>query len=115
MARRRPWATLQRMSKISLIAKLTAAEGKADELSSALQNMITAADSEPGLEVYSVHADANEAGVFYFFELYADQAALDVHGKGDEMKSAMGALGGLLGGRPEVTMLTPVAAKGLDV
>ncbi|MEL7208486.1 MAG: putative quinol monooxygenase [Actinomycetota bacterium] len=103
------------MSKISLIAKLTAAEGKTDELSAALQNMITAAVEEPGLEVYSVHADANAEGVFYFFELYADQAALDVHGKGDQMKEAMGALGGLLGGRPEITMLSPVAAKGLDL
>ena len=101
------------MSKISLIAKLTAADGKADELRAALGNMIAAADEEAGLEVYSVHADSGDPNVFYFFELYADQAALDVHGKGDGMKAAMGALGGLLGGRPEVTMLTPVAAKGL--
>ena len=38
------------MSKISLIAKLTAAEGKADELRAALGAMITAADSESGLD-----------------------------------------------------------------
>ncbi len=103
------------MSKISLIAKLTAADGKADELKNALSAMIAAADEEPGLEVYSVHADTSDPSVFYFFELYADQGALDVHGKGDGMKAAMGALGGLLGGRPEITMLAPVAAKGLDV
>jgi quinol monooxygenase YgiN len=103
------------MSKISLIAKLTAAEGKADELKAALANLIAAADEEPGLEIYSVHADASDANVFYFFELYTDQAALDVHGKGDQMKAAMGAMGGLLAGRPEVSMLTPVVAKGMDV
>ena len=101
------------MSKISLIAKLTAAEGKADELQAALSAMIAAADEEPGLEIYSVHADTADANVFYFFELYADQGALDVHGKGDGMKTTMGALKGLLGGRPEVTMLSPVAAKGM--
>ena len=49
------------------------------------------------------------------FELYADQGALDVHGKAEPMLGAMKALGGLLGGRPEVTMMTPVAAKGLDL
>lgn len=104
------------MSKISLIAKLTAADGKADELKAALENMIAAADEEPALEIYSVHADNADPNVFYFFELYADQAALDVHGKGDGMKAAMGALGGgLLGGRPEITMLTPISAKGMDL
>lgn len=109
------WASFHGMSKISLIAKLTAADGKADELRAALANMIVAAEEEAGLEIYSAHVDSSDANVFYFFELYADQAALDVHGKGDGMKAAMGALGGLLGGRPEVTMMSPVVAKGLDV
>lgn len=103
------------MSKISLIAKLTAAEGKADEMETALNAMITASEEEAGLEIYSVHRDNADSSVFYFFELYADQAALDVHGKGDGMKAAMGAIGGYLAGRPEVTMLTPVAAKGLSL
>jgi len=31
------------------------------------------------------------------------------------MRAAMGALGGLLAGRPEVVQLTPIAAKGLDL
>ncbi|MGF1599931.1 MAG: putative quinol monooxygenase [Acidimicrobiales bacterium] len=103
------------MSKPVLIAKLTAADGKADELRAALGALIGAADEEPGLEVYSVHADTSDANVFYFFEMYTDRAALDVHGKGDGMKAAMGALGGLLAGRPDVISLEPVAAKGLDV
>ncbi len=103
------------MSKISLIAKLTAADGKAEELEAALHGMINAAEEEADLEVYSVHRDSADASVFYFFELYADQGALDVHGKGDGMKAAMGALGGLLGGRPEITMMTPLAAKGLSL
>lgn len=103
------------MSKISLIAKLTAAEGKADDLEAALRGVIAAASEEEGLEVYSAHASNDEPGVFYFFELYHDQAAVDVHGKGDGMRAAMGAFGGLLGGRPEITRMTPVAAKGLDV
>lgn len=109
------FGTLRDMSKISLIAKLTAADGKADELEVALRGVIEAAAEEEGLEVYSAHAAADEPGVYYFFELYRDQAAMDVHGKGDAMRTAMGAFGGLLAGRPEITMMSPVAAKGLDV
>ncbi|MEM9130992.1 MAG: putative quinol monooxygenase [Actinomycetota bacterium] len=103
------------MSKVSLIAKLQAAEGKADELTAALHDLVAAAEVEPGLEVYSAHVDPNAEGVFYFFELYTDQAAFEAHGKDDRMKAAMGALGGFLGGRPEITILTPVVAKGLDL
>lgn len=103
------------MSKISLIAKLTAAEGKAEELRRALETLIAAADEEDGLEIYSVHAETANPDVFYFFELYRDQSALDVHGKGDRMRPAMQALGSMLAGRPEVTMMSPVVAKGLDL
>ncbi len=101
------------MSKITLIAKLTAAEGKSEELEAALASLIEAASEEPGLEIYSAHADRSEPGVYYFFEMYADGDALKVHGKGEAMKAAMGAMGSLLGGRPEVTMLDPLVAKGL--
>lgn len=104
-----------RMSKISVIAKLTAAEGKAEDLEAALRGVVDAAEEEGGLEVYSAHAAADEPGVYYFFELYQDQAAIDVHGKGDAMRAAMGAFGGLLAGRPEVTRMTPVVAKGLAI
>ena len=103
------------MSKISLIAKLTAAEGKTAELEEVLRNVIAAAEEEAGLEVYSVHASNDEPGIYYFFELYADDEAKAVHGKGDQMRAAMGACAGLLGGRPEITLMTPVAAKGLDI
>ena len=101
------------MSKLSIIATLTAAEGKADELNAALGALIQAAEEESGLEIYSVHRDPNDENAFYFFELYTDAAAFEVHGKGEKMKAAMGSMGGLLGGRPDVKMLTPGAAKGL--
>lgn len=103
------------MSKISLIAKLTAAEGKAAELERALRPLIEAADEEDGLEVYSCHASDAEAGVYYFFEVYTDEAAMKAHGKGERMQAAMGDVFGLLAGRPEITMMTPVAAKGHDL
>ena len=103
------------MSKISLIAKLTAADGKADELEEAMRNVIEAAEEEDGLEVYSAHAVDDEPGVYYYFEIYRDEQAKEAHGKGERMRAAMGAFAGLLAGRIEVTLMTPVAAKGLDI
>ena len=103
------------MSKISIIATLTAAEGKAEELVEGLEALIEAAEEEAGLEVYSLHRDPDDASTLYFFELYSDEEAFAVHGKGEKMAAAMGALGGLLGGRPDVKVLSPVAAKGLAI
>lgn len=103
------------MSKISIIAKLTAAEGSADGLEQALQALIEASAEEDGLEVYSVHAATDEPNVYYFFELYRNDDAVKIHGRGDGMKAAMAAVGGFLAGRPEVTRMTPITAKGLDL
>lgn len=103
------------MSKITLIAKLTAKEGKADEVEAVLDSVCSAASEEDGLEVYSAHKANDQEGVYYFFEMYRDGEALAVHGKGDQMKAAMGRFGGLLAGAPEITMMTPVAAKGLEI
>ena len=103
------------MSKISLIAKLTAAEGKSAELEDALKGVIAASAEEDGLEIYSAHAASDEPGVYYFFELYRDGDALGIHGKGDGMRAAMAAFAGCLGARPEITMMTPVTAKGFDL
>ena len=81
------------MSKISLLAKLPVAAGKGEKLEAAAGPLIEAAAEEAGLEIYSLHKDPNDPNTYWFFELYTDQAALDVHGKGDGMKAAMAALG----------------------
>ncbi|MFV0257727.1 MAG: putative quinol monooxygenase [Acidimicrobiales bacterium] len=101
--------------KIAIIAKLTAAEGKADELRSALESLIAAAHSESGLEVYFAGTNAKDATDLYFFEVYADADAFAAHGKGEDMKDAMRGLGGMLAGPPEITKLDPVVAKGVDL
>lgn len=110
--RRRP-DYVEGMSKISLIAKLPCAEGQNEGFEAALADMITASNEEAGLEIYSAHkGDDNN---YWFFELYTDQAAVDVHGKGDGMKAAMRAIGAFMAGAPEVHKLEPVVAKGMEI
>ena len=48
-------------------------------------------------------------------EVIHDQEAKDVHGKGDGMKQAMRAIGAFMAGPPEVHVMTPVVAKGLEL
>lgn len=103
------------MSKITIIAKLTIQDGKDAEMEAALATLCSVADEETGLEIYSAHKDTAEDNVYWFFEMYTGDEAWAAHGKGDGMKEAMGAFGGLLAGRPELHILSPVAAKGLDI
>ena len=103
------------MSKISLIAKLTAADGKSEDLEAALCGVIDAAAEEDGLEVYGAHRADDEPGVYYFFEALPGPGREGRARQGRTDRAAMGAFGGLLAGRPELTMMTPVAAKGLDL
>ena len=101
------------MSKISLIAKLTCNEGVTEDFEAALASLIEASNEESGLEIYSAHR--GEDNVYWFFEVYADGDAMAVHGKGELMRPAMKALGAFLSAAPEVMVLTPVVAKGLDI
>ena len=101
------------MAKVTLIAKLTTDPQKADDVDAALAAVCEASNEEAGLEIYSAHkGDDNN---YWFFELYTDQAAVDVHGKGDGMKAAMRAIGAFMAGAPEVHKLEPVVAKGMDI
>ncbi len=103
------------MSKLSLIAKLTINEGANAEFEAALADLIAASATEDGLEVYAANADTGDAQTYWFYEIYTDDQALAVHGKGDEMKAAMGALGPFMAARPEIMMCRPVVAKGVEL
>lgn len=103
------------MAKVAAIAKLVAAEGKQDELRSALQDLVTAVGEEPGTLVYALNVDQADPKVFWFYELYADADAAKAHSSGTALREAGAKLGGLLGGAPEIHRLEPVAAQGLSL
>lgn len=104
------------MSKVAMVAKLTAAEGKREELAAVLEKIFPAVEQESGTEVYALHEDLGDPNVLWFYELYRDNDALGVHGSSDAMKEMIGALGGgLVAAAPEMTMLQPRRAKGLSI
>jgi quinol monooxygenase YgiN len=99
------------MSQLSVIAKLPAAPGKGEELIAALQAALDIAADEPGTQYYVLHVDASNADVVWMYERYEDQAALDAHSK--SMMALFPVLGPLLGGAPELHIVTPLGGKGL--
>ncbi len=104
------------MSKVAMIAKITAASGKRDEVVEQLKPMFPQADSEAGTELYILHEDASNPDVLWMYELYADHDALQAHSSSQAMGVLMAALGGdLMGAPPELIVLNPVQGKGAGV
>ena len=102
------------MAKVAMVAKMTAAPGKRDELVEALGPLHEAVAGEEGTEIYALHLDAADADVVWFYELYTDGDALAAHGGSEAMKAMGPRFASLLAGRPELIFLTPVQAKGLE-
>ena len=102
------------MAQIAAVAKLTAAEGKGDELEAVIADLVrTVADTEPGTLVYAAARDSENADEFWFYELYASAEAAAAHTSGAALADAGRRMKGLLAGRPEVHRATPFASTGL--
>jgi len=104
------------MPKVAVLAKMTAKEGQGQALAELMRDrLLPAVQQEGGTEIYSLHQDAANADIVWVFELYRDNDALKVHSGSDAMKAVGPDLGPLLAGRPELYLLNPFVAKGLDL
>jgi quinol monooxygenase YgiN len=102
------------MTKVAVVARMTAAPGRRDELVEAFGRLYEAVAGEEGTEIYALHLDAADTDVIWFYELYRDMDALTAHGTSEAMGAIGPQLSPLMAGRPELTFLTPVRAKGLE-
>ncbi|MGA9278046.1 putative quinol monooxygenase [Ilumatobacter sp.] len=102
------------MSKVSVIAKITALEGKRSELIAAMGPMMDHVEAnEPDTLTYIVSEDTADENVIWMYEEYTSAEALAAHSSSDTMKELGMALRPLAGGRPEITVCNPVRGKGL--
>src|SRR5436309_7053368 len=102
------------MAQVAIVAKLTAAEGRRDELKAVIGDLVQAVgSSEPDTLVYAAAQDNEEPDVFWFYEFYGSEDAAAAHSGGTALAEAGARMRGLLAGRPEVHRLTPVDDKGL--
>ena len=100
------------MAEIAMIVKLPAAEGKTDELLAAVGKLVAATEGEPGTVQYVAHTEEADPSAVWFYEVYADKDALDAHAGSSAMAEAMGSFAGLLGGPPEMHVLSIASRKG---
>ena len=99
------------MSKVAVIAKISAQEGKRADLARALQAALDTAQGEPGTEAYILLEDASDANLLWMYEMYTNQDALTVHMGSDAFKALGPAIMPFLAGRPELIFVTPIGGK----
>jgi autoinducer 2-degrading protein len=100
------------MAQVSVLAKVTAKEGKDDEIVAAFEPLIDQVRNEPGTLLYIMNRAKDDPNVFWFSELYADEEAFAAHGASDAMANAMPVLGPLIA-ESELIVGEPVLAKDL--
>jgi quinol monooxygenase YgiN len=100
------------MAKVSMLAKLRVHKGKGDALVAAFAAVFDQVENETGTEVYVLNRAADDADVFWFYELYTDGDALGAHGRSEAIAEAAPVFGPLIA-ESELIMGTPLRAKGL--
>jgi quinol monooxygenase YgiN len=100
------------MSKVAVLARVKAKEGKGEELAAAFRPLLEQAEKEPGTQLYILHRAKDDPHLFWVCELYADDDAFAAHSGSDAMAGAAPALGQLIA-ESELIVGAPVSAKGL--
>lgn len=67
-------------------AKWTARPGEENAVAAAVEQLIEPTRAEPGNLFYQVHRDPNDKAVFFFYEQYTDQAAMEAHAASPHFK-----------------------------
>ena len=94
---------------IGVIATLKVQGGKGQEFEKVfgeLAGQVRA--NEPGNKLYQVFKSRKDADTYIVMEIYADQAALEAHGKSDHFRAAGPKIAPTMGGRPDVAYFDAV-------
>lgn len=95
--------------RIGLIAICKARPNLEDATRDVLLPTVPWALAKPGCLEYVLHLDRDKPGHFVFYEVWADQAALDAHWASPEFKGLVEKLDGLLTERATVILLQKIA------
>lgn len=97
---------------VAVIATLKVKAGSEAAFEAASQEMIAhVKKNEPGTLTYVLHRAAGDPTEFLFYEAYTDQAALMTHSSSEVLQKYFGTIGGMLDGRPNITMYEPIDGK----
>jgi (4S)-4-hydroxy-5-phosphonooxypentane-2,3-dione isomerase len=101
------------MPFVSIVARVTVHEGRADEYLAAFAPLLGQAEKDPGTLLYAVHRSRDDPQVFWTTEIYADEAAFTAH-SGSEIHAAATPIFTELIAKSDVMVGETLMAKGLD-
>jgi quinol monooxygenase YgiN len=101
------------MSKVGNLVKFAAKSGKREELVEHFRTLLDVVNTENGTQNWAVHISPIEPDAVWLYEIYTDQAAMDLHDSTEIMTQAKLKTQELTQGRPEVFPLIPIVGKGL--
>ncbi|HWR03517.1 MAG TPA: antibiotic biosynthesis monooxygenase [Humidesulfovibrio sp.] len=92
--------------EITLLAEMTLNAPVDETVLGALQLLMTAVRQEPGCVEYAAHVHASDQRRIVFYERWASQKALDVHGAAPALAAWRATVGHRLAGDPKLTFWT---------
>lgn len=90
---------------VQVVARLVRRPGKAEELATAFQEILTEVRAEPGCLLYDAQESRDAPGVIVMVESWADQAALDAHGRAPALTRLAARFDALLAEPPAIERL----------
>ena len=94
---------------IAVIAEVTVKAGAGAEFEAVVADLIEQNKAnEPGNLTYQLVRSRTDAEHYRFFELYADDAAVEAHGRSDHFRAAGKLMAPLLAGAPKIEYFTAV-------
>lgn len=94
------------MTAIGVIATLTVAPGKNSEFEAVFSELVASVRAnEPGNVFYVLTRSRSNPQVYKVLEQYADQAAMDAHGKTEHFRQAGVKLAPLMAAAPDIECL----------
>ena len=95
------------MAGVRVIARSVARKGKENPLRALLRGMLAPTRSESGCRLYELY-ESSSKGLFYFYEVWESQAALDRHAASPHFKHLEQTIGKLVREPFEVSILTSI-------
>lgn len=97
---------------LTVVATLKVKPGQEDALIAGVRKMIAhVKEKEPGTVRYLLHRSVPDPTKFLIYEVYADEAAFAMHGASESMQEFFKLAGGILDGRPDITMYEEIDGK----
>jgi quinol monooxygenase YgiN len=88
---------------VGVVATLKVAEGKNADFEKVFGELAAQVKAnEPGNQLYRVFKSKSDPQTYVVMEIYADQAALEAHGKSDHFRAAGPKIAPTMGGKPEI-------------